>query len=298
MAKPLQMVLDATSVLGEGPVWLDDEKTILWVDILEKAIHLHTPHTGAHRTIRTDQYVGAAVPAGEGRLLCAMHHGFYFLDLRSERMEPIADPEAELPGNRFNDGKCDAAGRFWAGTMPISGRSHSGALYCLERDCTVRKALTGVSVSNGLGWSPDDTQMYYIDTPTKQIVRFAYHLRTGEIKDCQVAVEFPEDAGVPDGMTVDSEGMIWVAHWGGSCVTRWDPVSGVQLERIDLPVSQVTSCCFGGERLDELYITSARAGLTEKQLAEQPLAGGLFRVQPGVAGKSANRFGHSRFISS
>lgn len=290
MAKQLQVVVDAKSSLGEGPIWLADDNKILWVDILGKMIHLFTPKTGMLRTIRTEQYVGTVVPTNRRKLLCAMHHGLYFLDLKSECLEPIADPEEGLPDNRFNDGKCDTTGRFWAGTMSMKGQAKAGALYCLDCDLSLRKAIDGVSISNGIGWSPDNKVMYYIDTPTREVAQFSFQSDNGEISNRKIALIIPDDTGVPDGMTVDSEGMIWVAHWGGSRVTRWNPITGKQLDQVDLPVSQVTSCCFGGANLDVLFITTARSGLTEEQLMEQPLAGGLFAIKLEVSGLPTNRF--------
>jgi sugar lactone lactonase YvrE len=202
----------------------------------------------------------------------------------------IAKVEPRLAGNRFNDGKCDLTGRFWAGTMDIEERRASGALYFLERN-KVRRVLGGVTISNGLGWSPNNDTMYYIDTPTRRVCAFDYNAETGKVKDRRTVVDFnPDQQGSPDGMAVDTEGKMWVAHWGGSRVTRWNPATGRPLDAVILPVSQVTSCCFGGRNLDELYITTARTGLDREALLRQPLAGGVFRVKTGLRGLPTNLF--------
>lgn len=290
MDKLVEVIEGTISTLGEGPVWLEDEKTFYWVDIIKKQIRFYNPAMGTQWTIQADQFVGAAVPATNRRLVCAMYDGLYYLDLNSERFEKIVDLESDLPGNRFNDGKCDRAGRFWVGTMSMENEAGAGALYCLERDGSARKILTDIGCSNGIGWSPDDRVMYYIDSNTREVHQFTYNLETGETENREVIVRLGEGEGLPDGMAVDAEGMIWVAQWDGYCVTRWNPKTGEQLDKIKLPVSRVTSCCFGGENLDELYITSARIGLSEEQLIKEPLAGSCFRYIPGVRGLSVNGY--------
>ena len=184
-----------------------------------------------------------------------------------------------LPGNRFNDGKCDPAGRFWAGTMSISNMPCAGSLYVLEKDGTVKTKITGVTCSNGMAWSPDDKTLYYIDTPTRQVVAYKYDTKNGDITDGRVAISIPEEKGSPDGMTIDTEGMLWIALWDGWKVIRYNPYTSEQLYEVTLPVSRVTSCVFGGDDMDDLYITSAREGLSDSDLKEQPLAGSLFVIR-------------------
>ncbi len=284
MAKIMEVIEETKALLGEGPLWLADRKQLIWVDIESKQIHLLTPSTGEKRVITVDQRIGTIAPVEDGRMLCALQNGLYFLDINSEQLELITDPEAHLPNNRFNDGKCDPSGRFWAGTMPLGETIPSGALYRLDHNGAIHQMVTGVGCSNGMAWSQDQTTMYYIDTYTGQVDRFDYEAATGAISNRKAIIVMPQEQGYPDGMTIDAEGMLWIAHWGGYCVSRWNPATGECLERVELPVSQVTSCCFGGEQLDELYITSARTGLSEEQLAQEPLAGSLFKYKPGVKG--------------
>lgn len=286
----LELIVDAKADLAEGPCWDRERKVLYWVDIVGKKVHMYDPNQLQSRTIEVGQYVGAVVPRKSGGLMLAMHHGFYSLDLETEALVPIADPEREKENNRFNDGKCDASGRFWAGTMELDGKKGEGSLYCLDRNLDVRTVLQNVSISNGLGWSPDHKTMYYIDTPTRQVAAFDYDLDTGTISNKRTVVSIPEGDGDPDGMTVDEEGMIWVAHWGGSRVSRWNPSTGECLEEIPVPASQVTSCAFGGDHLDELYITTARLGLGQNDRLNEPHAGGLFRIKVNVRGLPSHPF--------
>lgn len=286
----VKVLVEGESLLGEGPLWLADSKEIVWVDIEGKCLLIFSIVTGKKRTLPVGQRIGAVVRAEDGRMVCALENGFYYLNPETESLEPIVDPESHLPGNRFNDGKCDPMGRFWAGTMPIEGEGPVGALYRLDGDGSVHKMVEEIGCSNGLGWSLDGKTMYYIDTSTKRIDRFDYDAVSGNITNRQTVVVIPSEQGYPDGMTVDAEGMIWVAHWDGYCISRFDPSTGECLERIELPVSRITSCCFGGEDMDELYITSARVGLSEEQLLREPLAGSLFVYKAGVKGLLANEF--------
>jgi sugar lactone lactonase YvrE len=183
----------------------------------------------------------------------------------------------------MNDGKCDPAGRFWAGTMALDERPRAGALYRLDPDHSVTKILDGVTVSNGLGWNVSHDVMYFIDSPRQGVDAFDYDRETGNVRNRRRLVDIPKEAGLPDGMAVDAEGYIWVALAFGGAVRRYSPTG--ELDRVvTLPVSFVTSCAFGGRDLMEMYITSGRLTLTEEQLREQPHAGGLFRYRPGVAG--------------
>lgn len=287
MSKEAELVLDTKVDLGEGPIWDSAKELLYWVNIMEKQLFIFDPETAENRAIDVGQYVGTVVKGRSGHLYLALHHGFAKLDPESEKLTMISDPEAHISGNRFNDGKCDPAGRFWAGTMSIEETSNSGSLYVLEPSGRTRKMLSDVSISNGIVWSLDAKTMYYIDTPTGCVDAFDYELETGNINNRRTAIKLPEGQGFPDGMTGDAEGMLWVAHWGGYRVTRWNPNTGELLDTIRVPAAQVTACAFGGSDLDELYITCARRGLSERALAEQPLAGGLFKVKPGVKGVRA-----------
>ncbi|MBP1153698.1 MULTISPECIES: SMP-30/gluconolactonase/LRE family protein [unclassified Paenibacillus] len=285
-----KLVLDAKAGLGEGAIWDAKMQVLYWVDVTGKALHIFDPQRKSDRSIPIGQFVGTVVPREAGGVMLALQNGFYTLDLETEVLTPIIDPEQNQPENRFNDGKCDPAGRFWAGTMNLNEAERSGALYYLDTDLSVRKMLSGIGISNGIVWSLDYRKMYYIDSPTKQVVAFDYDMRSGELSNLRVIIDLTGDHALPDGMTMDSEGMLWIAHWGGYRVTRWNPDEGEQLSEIAVPASQVTSCAFGGKDLDVLYITTARIGIDDQELVKQPLAGGIFSVTTHVKGLPAFSF--------
>jgi sugar lactone lactonase YvrE len=285
-----QLTLDSQAELGEGPSWDSKNGVLYWVDIFRGQVHIYDPQKSKDTAVRAGEYVSCVVPRRSGGVAMTLRHGFYTLALEDGRVALIAEVEKDMAENRFNDGKCDPAGRLWAGTMDIEERAPRGALYCLEKGSRVLTVLKGTIVSNGLGWSPDWSTMYFIDSPTRKVFAFDYAIETGELKSRRIAVDFAGQPGEPDGMAVDEEGMIWVAHWGGWRITRFDPNTGRALERVSMPVSQVTSCCFGGNRLDRLYVTTARSGLSPDALSKEPLAGDLFEVQTGVKGLATNEF--------
>lgn len=279
--------LDAKATLGEGPCWNAGRQSLYWVDIEEGKLHVYDPAKREDRAISVGQPIGAVVTRRSGGLLLALQQGFYAFDPDTETLKHLHNPEPHLPENRFNDGKCDPAGRFWAGTMAMREAPDCGSLYCLDTDLTVHKKVEAVSISNGLAWSPDERMMYYVDSPTRIVTAFDYDKASGEIANRRVVIQIPDGMGFPDGMSIDEEGMLWIALWDGAMVGRWNPANGELLGKIPLPVSRPTSCVFGGENLDELYITSARSRLDEETLAAQPLAGGVFKCRPGVRGGPA-----------
>lgn len=287
----VELAIDAKAVLGEGPHWDDKTQKLIWMDLMSKELHIYDPAAGSDKSYDLGQIGGCTVPRRSGGFIMGLQHGFFTYDLETERLTPIADPEAHLPGNRFNDGKCDPAGRLWAGSMSMHGAKDAGTLYRVDCDLTVTPMIRNVGISNGLGWSPDGATMYYIDTIAGHVRAFDYHAASGEIMNGRVVVAFPETEGFPDGMTVDSEGCIWVAHWSGYRVTRWNPATGECLSTIRIPAKNVTSCAFGGPELDELYITTARDSMTEAELAEYPHSGGVYRVKTAVKGMPAFVFG-------
>lgn len=277
-----ELVVDARATLGEGPVWDWRRQRLFWVDIEGEEVHVYDPATGEDRAVAVGQQVGALALSRSGGILLAVKEGLATFDLDSAQLTMIARPEAHLPDNRFNDGKCDPAGRFWAGTLsPTRGQA---ALYCLGPDLSLTRKLDGLTISNGLAWSLDHATMYHIDSKAQQVKAYAYDQATGAITDGRVIIEIPVEDGEPDGMTIDEEGMLWIAIWDGSRVGRWDPASGALIGEVSVPVHRPTSCTFGGPDLGTLYITSARTRLPPEVLAAEPTAGGLFACRPGVRG--------------
>ena len=236
-----------------------------------------------------------------GGLVVADEIGFALLDLPAAGQEAslaagtplartaIADVAADAPSVRMNDGAVDPAGRFWAGTMDEDGREEGGTLYRLDPDGTVTPMVRAVTISNGVDWSPDGRTMYLADTPTGRVDAFDFDVAAGTIANRRPFAVIEPDDGTPDGLTVDADGGVWVALWGGGTVRRY-AADGREDQRLSFPVSQVTKPAFGGPDLGELYVTSARDGLSSDDLAREPLAGSVFRLRPGVRGRAANRF--------
>lgn len=286
----VELITDARALLGEGPVWDGLSNRLFWVDIEGGRLHALEPESSSTHVWEVGCRVGAAVPREQGGMILATEHGLELFELADSRRQLLVAPENEPPTNRFNDGKCDARGRFWAGTMSMIRTPRAGSLYLLEPDHTVRRVLSDVTTSNGLDWSEDHRTMYYIDTPTMLVRAFDFDLENGTLDHERIVIRFSEGVGRPDGMTADAEGMLWIAHWDGGRVTRWDPDTGRLLQTVSLPVARVTSCAFGGADLDTLYITTARHGLDAQQQEQQPHAGSLFALRPGVVGRPAHRY--------
>ncbi len=282
MNNELRLILDAHSVCGEGAIWDEKNRKLYWVDNHLGFVHVYDPATNRDRSIDVGQPVGTVVPRESGGLMLAVRDGFMSLDERTGKTGLLAVPEGHNPENRFNDGKCDPAGRFWAGTLETPTRK--GHLFRLDKDLVVRRVLDNIRCSNGIVWGPDNKTMYYIDTPTMKIDAFDFDLRTGTISNRRAVVVVGGEHGQPDGMAIDIEGKLWVAHWDGWCVCRWDPATGNLIQKVRLPVSRPTSCAFAGQNLDTLYVTSASAELDAAALAKQPNAGGLFQFNPRVRG--------------
>jgi len=282
-----ELLLDAKAALGEGPAWDEKTQTLHWVDILGKRIH--TFKDGRDDFLQLDEFVGCLAPRRAGGLVAALHASFATFGPGAAKPTFLARV-AEPASNRFNDGKCDPAGRLLAGTMDMEEKAASGNLYSLEAGKAPRKLLDGIRISNGLAWSPDYKIFYYIDTPTRQVRAYDYDLDTGNISNPRVAVEVPESLGWPDGMTSDLEGKLWIALWGGSRVVRWNPLSGQKEAEVHVPALQTSACVFGGPRRDILFVTSARVGLDESALAQYPLSGGVFQIQTQTQGMPTFEF--------
>ena len=284
-------VLPIAAGLAEGPCWWSERNILLWVDIEASRIGLFDPATGNNDFFHLPAHVGAVVPTSVGDLLLATAAGLMRMDPSSGVVTLLLDPEVDRPGNRFNDGKCDPWGRFWAGTMAYDFEPMAGSLWRLDGDGRITRQRSQLTISNGLAWSQDRGTLYFIDSPTLKVMAFPL-TSSGEIAaEPSICVQIPEDwDAVPDGMCIDAEGMLWIALFGGGAVTRWDPSSGQLLDRLALPCRQVTSCCFGGPHLDQLFMTTARREMDAAAIAAEPLAGGLFQADVGVKGLPADTF--------
>ncbi len=289
----VELALDAHAELGEGPVWDNRRACLFWVDIMRGLVHAYDPATGIDRALDVGQPVGAAMPTVGDNLVLAVRDGFARLDLSTGAVRLVAPVEGDKPHQRMNDGNCDAAGRFWAGTMALDEQPGAGALYRLDPDGRVRTMLTGVTISNGLDWSGDGRVMFYADTGTGRVDCFDVDAATGEIGGRRPFVTVPPGSGAPDGLTIDADGGVWLALWGGGALHRYSPTGALETT-VRLPVTHPTSCAFGGPDLRDLYVTTASIALDPAARTLQPHAGGLFRCRPGVAGRPAHRFGGAR----
>ncbi len=283
MSVNVECVLESRDELGECPLWDESEQALWWVDILAPSLH----RLGSSlKSYKLPEAMGSFAFRKKGGFLAAMKSGFYLLDAESLSREPFCAPEARSE-NRFNDGRCDRAGRFWAGTMNERMCEPTGALYRLSPSGKCSHYRGGITVPNCLAWSPDGRTMYFADSPTRSILAFDYDPHSGEPSNERLFAT--TQAGFPDGSCVDAEGCLWNAEYHGWRVVRYTPQGKID-RVVQLPVENPTCCCFGGKDLDTLYITSARQHLKPQDLGKQPLAGGLFAVRPGVCGLAESRF--------
>jgi sugar lactone lactonase YvrE len=268
------------AALGEGPCWDAAAGCLYWTDIPAHRVH-RLASDGTHTAWQTGQPVGAVVPRAGGGLLLAASDGFLTLDTDTGLLTMIARVEPEVPENRLNDGACDRAGRYFGGTMAGDEAPGAGSVYRLDPDHQVTKLFSGVGISNGIGWSPDERLMYYIDSLTYRVDVFDFDPAAGALSNRRRFTSVGEGGVMPDGLSVDAEGCVWVALWGGSAVRRFSPDGTLDLV-LDVPAENVTSCAFGGPDLDILYITTADG--------PGGSGGALFACEPAVTGLPANPF--------
>ncbi len=289
MNPPILKSIPSQCFLGEGPLWIAQLGCFFWVDI-EKG-NLHRYHFASEQLeIRHFPHRLAVVLEGQnGKLILGLDRKLVRYDFETEEVEELCSVEEDLTLNRFNDGKVDPQGRIWIGTLSTLFTEGAGSLYSISTDLQAKVQLENLTISNGMAWTEDQLIFYFIDTPTKKVQEFAFNPETGEIEFRRIAVEIPQGLGYPDGMCIDREGMLWVAHYAGAGVYRWNPRTGELLEKIELPVPHVTSCCFGGEHLDVMLITTAQENLTAEDLKKFPQSGNVFLVKLEVGGSEAFR---------
>ena len=281
------------STLGESPVY-DAGRNVLWYcDITEHAVRRFDLGNSETHSWSFPTDVGSLGLTESGRLVIALRDEVGIWDPADETWRGLVEIEKGNKETRLNDGKVGPDGAFWVGTMDDSDRSVKepiGSLYRVTADGKAEKKVDGIIVSNGLGWSPDDKTFYFADTPRQQVYAYDFDLESGEIANRRIFVTLPEAEGKPDGLTVDAEGFVWVAHWDGWCVTRYDPEGKVE-RVVNLPVPRPTSCVFGGADMQTLFVTSARIRLSAAQLAEAPLSGSIFSIDTGIKGLPETVFG-------
>ena len=281
-----QNIFTARARLGEIPFWHPDEQLLYWADIYNHRVHQFNPTSGTTQFFEVGEVVGSIAPAGNNRLIIGQRHRIAFLDTISGKVTPILDIENN-PDIRFNDGKCDRSGRFWFGSMSSSGKPQ-GSLYRYDLD-GLHILQTGLTISNGLGWSPDDKTFYLTDSPLKTIYAYDFNSQSGSISDRRVLINLQAESFFPDGLTVDKDGCIWSAMWDGWCIIRFDP-KGKEMLRVIMPVQRPTCLTFGNQDLGTLYITTASVGLSEIEIQNSFYSGDLFSLQTDTAGLPASHF--------
>jgi sugar lactone lactonase YvrE len=280
--------------LGEGAFWHEARQSFFWVDI--EGMRLHEYVIG-NQKVNFWQFANRPSMIAlnrQGEMILVLQGGVARFDLRTGNLVSLAEIEKENPNMRTNDGGIDAEGRLWIGTMHVDHNAGAGGLYCVENDFLPVKKIENLTIPNGLTWSLDGKTMYHIDSPTKKVQAYYFNSATGEIIFERTAITIPEGDGFPDGMCIDKEGMLWIAHWDGFGVCRWNPENGKLLNKIEVPVPQVSSCAFGGANFDQLFITTARENFTPSLLEKYPDSGSVYVASPGVKGVKKNLFGAPR----
>jgi sugar lactone lactonase YvrE len=288
---PVECVLSAQAQIGEGPLWSAREQRLYWVDIVGQQLNIFNPADGSNRVFPMPELITSVSTRQDGGLILTLRSSIAFFDPASGKLTKIAEPEPDKPGNRFNDAKCDRQGRLWAGTMgDVDWDSPIGNLYRFGADGKAVRMEEGICCSNGLGWSPDSQTMYFTESFRHRIFAYDFDAATGDIANRRVFLSLePHESAFPDGMTVDAEGYVWCAQPMFGRLARYDP-KGVLERIIELPVSRGTGVMFGGPNLDVLYVTTMRVTLSDAQLAEEPLAGSLLALRPGVKGIAETPF--------
>nr|XP_020474793.1 regucalcin [Monopterus albus] len=292
----VECVVKSSALIGEGPVWEESEQTLLFVDIAGRKIHRWSPVTNEIQSVETGDMVGFVVPRRSGGYVAGVGRSIVAIDWSTQMMTSLVEVDEDKPNNRLNDGKADPTGRLLAGTMgieqhPAEVEKQQGSLFSVSSDLAVTKQLSKVDISNGLDWSLDQKTFFYIDTLRLTVDAFDYDSNTGHLGNRRVVYHMEEGEGLPDGMTVDADGRLWVACYNGGRVINIDPITGVRLQTVFLPVKNTTSCCFGGPDYSDLYVTSATLGLKQSESTQEPLDGHTFRVRGlGVKGHPSNSF--------
>jgi len=278
------------TLLGEGAFWHYGRNKLYWVDIEARQVHIYDPKKRINKSYQTPSMVGTIVPTTRGNVLVALQDGIYKLNLKTGQYDLFSNVEADITTNRFNDGKCDPAGRLWVGSMALDQKEYEANLYRIDGTGKAILMKDSITISNGIVWTKDEKTMYYIDTPTGQIKAYDYDRTTGDIKNERVAVEVPTSLGFPDGMAIDENDHLWVGLWNGNAIAHFDPITGELVSKIEVPAHNVTSCAFGGKKLDTLYITTSSLDMTPEEKEKYPLAGSLFKAVPGVKGARSKVF--------
>jgi sugar lactone lactonase YvrE len=265
-------------LLGESPMWHASRKSCFWVDILNGELYEYDWRSKKTQTWHIGDHVSLIIETQGDTVLLAVKGGIISFDLNTGHKHRLVNLDADVPGNRCNDGACDSLGRLWIGTMDTGCKDNAGSLYRIDHNLNISKMIDELTIPNGIVWSLDNERMYFIETMSRCVKSYLFSKQSGEIYFEKIAVAIPDQMGMPDGMTMDKEGMLWIALYGGSGVCRYNPVNGELLQKITLPALHITNCKFVGEQLDHLLITSARENMSDELLQQYPESGNVFLV--------------------
>lgn len=291
MMNDVEVFYESKDLVGEGPAWNPETGKLYWVDISGKRIHVFDPVTKKDDPIPAEDLVAAIAFDKSGNIIAALSNRLVRINPETKVSSPLLTIDSIPPNTRINDGKCDAAGRFWLGTMDLAEKEKTGCLYSVSPDLACKKVLDGLVIGNGMAWTDDNKTMYYIDSPTLEVWSFDFDLAGGELSNRKTAIKYESGEGMPDGMTIDREGMLWIAQFRGAKISRWNPRTGKRLAQYPMPTYNITSCCFGGKNFDDVYVTSANVLMDGATDAQRVSAGAVFHFKPGFSGKEANKFG-------
>ena len=283
------LLYDCRSELAEGPLWISESNSFMWVDIEGGHLYQYRLADGEVRSWDFPHRLTMVIEASGGKLLLALDAKLALFDPKTEALDWLLDLHPDDPSMRCNDGACDPQGRLWAGTMSLQMTEGAASLYRIGNDRIPHRMLSGITISNGLCWSLDGKTMYYIDSPTQKVQAYRFDPQTGDIRFIKDVIVVPKELGTPDGMCMDENGLIWVGHYGGSGVFCWNPENGNLVEKIEVPAPNVTSCAFGGPSGNQLLITTARENMSDELLADYPHSGSVFSVNLPVKGAPVYR---------
>lgn len=285
-----RLLVKESALCGEGAIWHPDRNTLFWVDIDGKRLFEYDPALKENKEWHFNKMISTVVPENREAVIIALSDEIVRFNIEKNTQEHIASIDAAGNTLRCNDGKCDPAGRLWVGTMSLNGQKEAGTLFRLEAN-KAHEVIKNVTISNGIVWTKDKKTMYYIDTPTQEIVAYDFNPKTGDISNRRIVIKVPKEMGAPDGMTIDKNDMLWVAHWGGGGIYNWNPQNGQLIRKIGVPAPNVTSCAFGGKNYDILFITTAKGGLNEENQEKYPLSGSLFYyIVPDAKGVKTTKY--------
>ena len=287
MNRKADILYASQCILGESPLWHAERKCCFWVDIENGVLYEYNWVKRTTRDWKFNYRLTLVLQGKDDQLILALDAKIASFDLETGKVKWLVDVETGFE-IRCNDGACDALGRLWVGTMHLEHKKDAGALYCVGTDLKVQKKIDNTTISNGIVWSLDNKRLYYVDSPTQAVQSFIFEETTGEIIFEKNIISIPNDMGSPDGMAIDEEGMLWIAHWGGFGLYRWNPRNGELMDKIEVPVPQVSSCAFVGDNLDYLMVTTARENMKEEDLKKYPESGDVFWVKAGVKGSLSN----------